>query len=160
MSTDKTSWKFSLTPPVTVLIPCNDVEFLRDCLTSIENQDYQNLQIVVVLNGQAAEMIDELRVEFASMKLTLKFLATQLAGIVNALNYGIEFCETEFIARIDADDLMPPSRIQLQVSEFQKVIDVVIYQFTQSFDFCGLQTVVGTYRQIKISQRSLQNFTH
>ena len=125
MSTDKTSWEFSLTPPVTVLIPCNDVEFLRDCLKSIENQDYQNLQIVVVLNGPAVEMIDELRVEFASIKRPLKFLATQSAGIVNALNYGIEFCDTEFIARIDADDLMPPSRIQLQVSEFQKDSELV-----------------------------------
>jgi len=125
LSTDKTSWEISFSPLVTVLIPCNDVEFLRDCLTSIEKQDYQNLKIVVVLNGPAAEMIDELSIEFASINRPLKFFTTRLAGIVNALNYGVEFCESEFIARIDADDLMPPTRIRLQVSEFQKDSELV-----------------------------------
>ena len=125
MSIEKASGEFSRTPLVIVLIPCNDVEFLRDCLTSIENQDYQNLEILVVLNGPAVGMIDELRAEFASINRPLKFLSTQLSGIVNALNYGVEICEGELIARIDADDLMPPSRIGLQVSEFQKDPELV-----------------------------------
>ena len=108
------------TPPVTVLIPCNNIEYLRECLASIEKQDYSNLEVLVVLNGPTSNLVKQLQADFSSMNRPIVFLSTPSAGIVNALNYGLENCHTELIARIDADDLMPTTRISLQVSEFQR----------------------------------------
>lgn len=112
-------------PPVTVLIPCNNIEYFRECLASVEKQDYPNLSVLVVLNGPASKLKKQLQINFSSMNRPVVFLSTPLRGIVNALNIGIENCESELIARIDADDLMPPSRISHQVSEFQRDTELV-----------------------------------
>lgn len=117
--------EMKITPPVTVLIPCNNIEYLRECLTSIEKQEYSNLKVLVVLNGPASNLMKQLQDDFSSMSPPVEFLSTPLNGIVNALNFGLANCHSELIARIDADDLMPPSRIISQVSEFQKDSELV-----------------------------------
>ena len=117
--------EMTTTPPVTVLIPCNNIEYLRECLASIEKQKYSNLKVLVVLNGPASNLVKQLQVDYSSMSPPVEFLSTPLNGIVNALNFGLANCHSELIARIDADDLMPPSRISSQVSEFQKDLELV-----------------------------------
>jgi glycosyltransferase involved in cell wall biosynthesis len=112
--------EITINPPVTVLI-----EYLGECLASIEKQDYSNLDVLVVLNGPASKEVEQLQVNFSSMKRPIVFLSTPLSGIVNALNFGLQNCQHELIARIDADDLMPPSRISIQVSEFQSDSELV-----------------------------------
>lgn len=112
-------------PPVTVLIPCNNIEYLGECLASIEKQDYSNLKVLVVLNGPASNLANQLQINYSSKIFPIAFLSTPLNGIVNALNYGLQNCHSELIARIDADDLMPSSRISSQVSEFQRDSELV-----------------------------------
>ena len=108
-----------------MLIPCNNIEYLGECLASIEKQDYSNLEVLVVLNGPASKQMKQLQVDFSSMNRPIVFLSTPLSGIVNALNFGLKNCQNELIARIDADDLMPSSRISSQVSEFQRDSELV-----------------------------------
>ena len=117
--------EITINPPVTVLIPCNNIEYLGECLASIEKQDYSNLEVLVVLNGPASKQMKQLQVNFSSMNRPIVFLSTPLSGIVNALNFGLKNCQHELIARIDADDLMPSSRISSQVSEFQRDPELV-----------------------------------
>lgn len=112
-------------PHVTVLIPCNNIEYLGECLASIEKQDYSNLEVLVVLNGFASNLAKQLRIKYSTTSRTIVFLSTPLNGIVNALNFGLQNCHSELIARIDADDLMPSSRISSQVSEFQRDPELV-----------------------------------
>lgn len=112
-------------PPVTVLIPCNNIDYLGECLASIEKQDYSNLEVLVVLNGLASNLAKQLQINYSSTNRPIVFLSTPLNGIVNALNYGLQNCRSELIARIDADDLMPPSRISSQVSKFQSDSELV-----------------------------------
>lgn len=104
-------------PEVTVLIPCNDITFLDACLKSISTQIYKKIAVLIVLNGKAAEK--DVEVHFMCQKYSIKaeILVSEANNIVDALNFGIQKCENEFIARMDADDIMLPQRIEVQLKE-------------------------------------------
>lgn len=105
-------------PSVTVLIPCNSTEYLSECLSSIEKQNYLQLEVLVILNGSAVNDLSILRTTFKNYKFPLEFVSTLTHGIVSALNVGISHCKNEFIARMDSDDLMPERRIGAQIAKF------------------------------------------
>jgi GT2 family glycosyltransferase len=115
----------SVDPGVTVLIPCNSTEFLAECLNSIACQDYSDITVLVVLNGKAIHEYKALTQQFSKYSRQLKFVISEKEGIVNALNLGLELSSNEFIARIDADDLMPPKRISLQIAKFAQDSEIV-----------------------------------
>ena len=105
-------------PSVTVLIPCNSTEYLSECLSSIEKQNYLQLEVLVILNGSAINDLGILRTTFKNYRFPLEFISTLTHGIVSALNLGIGHCKNEFIARMDSDDLMPDGRIGAQIAKF------------------------------------------
>ncbi len=115
----------SATPRVTVLIPCNSTDFLAECLDSVACQDYPNIDVLVVLNGKAIHERTALSEEFNEYPRNLKFVLSEKVGIVSALNLGLELSSNEFIARIDADDVMPFKRITLQIAEFSHDSEIV-----------------------------------
>lgn len=107
---------------VSVLIPSNDISFIGETLESVFCQTYENLEIVVVLNGSAVKELANLEDIYAN---NVKFITCNEKGIVPSLNLGIANCNGQLIARIDADDLMPPSRIESQVRFLHNNQDVV-----------------------------------
>jgi glycosyltransferase involved in cell wall biosynthesis len=113
------------TPRVTVLIPCNSTNFLAECLNSVACQDYLNIDVLIVLNGKAIHERNALVQEFTEYPRNIKFVLSEKEGIVSALNLGLELSSNEFIARIDADDVMPSNRITLQVAKFTHDSEIV-----------------------------------
>ena len=113
------------TPRVTVLIPCNSTNFLAECLNSVACQDYLNIDVLIVLNGKAIHERTALVQEFTEYPRNLKFVLSKKEGIVSALNLGLELSSNEYVARIDADDVMPLNRITLQIAEFTRDSEIV-----------------------------------
>ncbi|HFI0792228.1 TPA: glycosyltransferase family 2 protein [Streptococcus suis] len=98
-------------PSVTVLIPVyNGEEHIGDCLDSLLNQTYDNYQILVVNDGSRDKTLEKLQ-EYSVKVLSYE----ENKGISYALNYGIDQIDTDYIIRMDADDLAHRDRIQLQV---------------------------------------------
>jgi glycosyltransferase involved in cell wall biosynthesis len=105
-------------PCVTVLIPArNSQDFIAESLLSAIKQDHI-AEILVVINDSSdntERIVEELSYSFPK----IRYINTQVPGIANALNTGIQQIETEYIARLDADDVMVENRIAKQV-EFMR----------------------------------------
>jgi glycosyltransferase involved in cell wall biosynthesis len=125
-------------PTVTVLIPCNETKFLNDCLASIERQSYNQIEILVVLNGRAIGQLESLKESHTNFKFPIEFIASASLGIVPALNLGLNQAKSEFVARMDSDDLMPPDRILRQVLRLQSDFEIVCVG--GQLDFFGLDS--------------------
>ena len=106
-------------PSVTVLIPCNATEYLLECLASIEDQNYEAMEVLVILNGPAVEQLDMVQSACKDYRHRIEFLINSADGIVSALNFGVMNSKSEYIARMDSDDLMPSERISSQIRKFQ-----------------------------------------
>lgn len=111
---------------VTVLIPCNDTRYLRDCFASINDQSLAPDRVLVVLNGAATltshEQIEELKLV---LNCESDFHVAPGNGIVGALNYGLKFVKTKYLARLDADDLISVERLAKQVAFLESHTDYV-----------------------------------
>lgn len=103
-------------PLVTVLLPCfNAMKFLPLALESIRNQTYSNLEIICIDDGSSDNTWDyirqcsELDARIVPVKndRNLKLIAT--------LNKGVGLASGEFIARMDADDIAFPERIEKSI---------------------------------------------
>jgi glycosyltransferase involved in cell wall biosynthesis len=105
----------NLDESVSVLIPCNkESKYLSLSIDSVMKQTFPS-HWEIVLVYQDSEIFKHI-----DLPLNTILVKQNTSGLVNALNEGLKFCNYNFIARLDADDLMTTSRISSQLYEFRK----------------------------------------
>jgi len=113
-------------PRVSVLIPLHNCEStLRRSLDSVYSQDYNDFEVVAVLNN-CTDRTESILDDYKGHSQTLKILQCDIPGIVPTLNTGIQHCEGELIARQDGDDLWYPEKLKKQVEFLDKNPDIDI----------------------------------
>jgi glycosyltransferase involved in cell wall biosynthesis len=96
---------------VDVIIPVHGKPiYFAETLQSIINQP-QVENIIVILDRVDKEYLAALQIP----KDKIRVFNSKIPGIVSALNLGLEKSKADFIARIDSDDIMFPSRISTQL---------------------------------------------
>ncbi|HMS76236.1 glycosyltransferase family A protein [Gordonia sp. (in: high G+C Gram-positive bacteria)] len=103
------------TPPlVTVLMPAyNASGYIADAAQSVFAQGVDDLELLAIDDGSIDGCIDEL---MALGDSRIRVVAQANAGLVAALNRGLDEARGTFIARMDADDLLPEGRLRAQLS--------------------------------------------
>jgi len=98
----------SPSPLVSVVIPYyNQPEYLQETVKSVQNSDYENIEIVVVNDGSTTELANE-----CFEKLTgVTKISKKNGGLSSARNAGIAVAKGEFIIPLDADDIIEPTYI-------------------------------------------------
>jgi glycosyltransferase involved in cell wall biosynthesis len=100
-------------PLVSVLLPVFNAErFLARTLRSLLNQTLADIEIVALDDGSADASLEILR-SFQDSRLRIERNERNL-GIIATLNRGLSLCSAEFIARMDADDIAVPTRLEKQ----------------------------------------------
>jgi len=109
-------------PEVTVLMPVyNGLPFLVEAVESILNQTFHDLKLLIIDDGSTDGSEGYLH------QLTdprAQIVHSPRRGLGAALNMGLAMCETEFLARMDADDVALPDRIATQVNFLRQHRDV------------------------------------
>lgn len=119
-------------PLVSVLMPCYNVErYVEESLLSILNQTYSNLEIIAI-NDCSSDATGELLLKLAAQDSRIRVVTNETnLKLIKTLNKGVELCNGEYIARMDADDISLPTRIEKEVRflEKNKDHDIVSTQF-------------------------------
>ena len=96
---------------VSVIIPVHNGErFLAEALNSVYAQDYRPIEVIVVDDGS-----EDRSARIASSHEGVTVISQQNLGLAAARNTGIAAATGEFIAFLDADDLMLPNKLSEQV---------------------------------------------
>jgi glycosyltransferase involved in cell wall biosynthesis len=110
-------------PLVSVLIPCFNAErYIGETLESVFRQTWPELEIVVVDDGSTDGSADEIK-RFQCSKLTV--LSQQNRGQTAALNKCVSHSSGTFVQYLDADDLVAPDKIALQMRRLIDRMDCV-----------------------------------
>lgn len=101
-------------PAISVLLPVFDAECtLEQAAASILAQDETDLELVVVDDGSTDGTPAVLR-SLARQDARVRVESMAHGGIVAALSRGLARCRGRYIARMDADDVSYPGRLQAQ----------------------------------------------
>lgn len=89
---------------VSIIIPVYNAEkTLGKCLSSILNQTYNNLDIIVVNDG-STDNSDNICKKFQNKDKRINYIYQKNSGVSNARNSGINLVKGEYVTFIDADD--------------------------------------------------------
>jgi len=103
-------------PRVTWLLPVrNGMPFIERTLASIAAQDYDNHEIIAWDNGSTDGTLDAL-CRWIPQRIAGRVVGDRPMGLGASLAAMVEMSRTELCARIDADDLNEPHRLQRQVA--------------------------------------------
>lgn len=102
-------------PRVTVLMPVfNASGFLREALESILSQSYIDFEFLIIDDGSTDESLTLIQ-SFDDKRIRLIRNSTNM-GVATTLNKGLGLSRGEYIARMDADDISLPLRLEKQVA--------------------------------------------
>lgn len=103
-------------PAVSVLLPVRNAgPFLGECLDSLREQTFEDYEIVAVDDGSEDESPAILE-NRAREDPRVSVVTRPHEGLIATLNTGLAFCRGELVARMDADDIADPRRLELQVT--------------------------------------------
>ena len=114
-------------PETSILIPTyNNGQFLMECIGSILRQEYQDYEIVII-DDHSTDNTQKMMGNLMQLDNRIKYYKNEnhQKGLVSALNFGINnICKGEFIARMDADDIMLGQRLFDQIKFLKENTDV------------------------------------
>lgn len=104
-------------PKVSVVLPCyNAGKYIEDAVRSMMTQTYSNLEIIVIddcSSDESPEVLKRLALEDTRIIVLRNDTNSK---IVSCLNKGIQIASGKYIARMDADDVSMPDRIEKQIA--------------------------------------------
>ena len=105
-------------PAVTVLMPVfNGAAYLREAIGSILEQTFGDFELLVVNDGSTDDTPSILR-SCRDPRLRVLDNGANL-GLIASLNKGLDAANGEFVARMDADDVALPRRLERQAAYLQ-----------------------------------------
>jgi glycosyltransferase involved in cell wall biosynthesis len=91
----------------------NGMPYLPASVESVRRQTFQDWKLLLINDGSTDGSADYLN----SLKdPRIHIVHQQNQGLAASLNNGLRLCNTEFIARFDADDLALPTRFERQLA--------------------------------------------
>lgn len=103
-------------PAVTVLMTCYNTErYVGEAIESILAQTFENFEFVIVNDG-STDGSPEIIERYAAKDARIRVLNGANCGIVGAACAGMKVARSEFVARIDSDDVAMPTRLEKQVT--------------------------------------------
>lgn len=117
---------------ISIIVPIYNVApYLRDCLDSIVNQTYSDIEIICVNDGSTDESADIVR-QYMKVDTRISIVEQENKGLSGARNTGLLKAKGEYVYFMDSDDMLEPTAMETcyRIAE-EYHLDVV------SFDACS-----------------------
>lgn len=102
---------------ISIIIPAyNATNTIQECLNSVFNQTYKDIEVIVVNDGST----DDLALALTNCQHQLTILHQDNKGAPSARNYGFSVCHGEYLLFLDADIIAKPQMLEKMLSALEK----------------------------------------
>ena len=110
---------------VSIIVPIYNAEkYLEECISSITNQTYKNLQIILVNDG-SKDKSWELCNKIKDTDNRISIATQSNSGVSVARNRGLELADGEWIMFVDPDDILDKKIVEDLLANVSSKIDIV-----------------------------------
>jgi glycosyltransferase involved in cell wall biosynthesis len=114
-------------PQISVILPVyNAGAFVEQAMRSVLAQSLYDLELIVINDGSKDDSLAVIE-RIAAIDKRVSVISRENKGLVYSLNEGIQYARGDWVARMDADDVCLPQRLQAQLAYAQK----------HDLDICG-----------------------
>lgn len=122
------------TPKVSIIVPVYNVErYLRQCLDSLVNQSYRNIEIICVDDG-STDASSKILEEYASTSSKVRVVRQENSGVSAARNAGFLFATGKYVMYVDSDDWIDLYTCEKAVFKAEEHgVDLVMWPYIREF---------------------------
>lgn len=134
-------------------------EYLKLTLDSVLEQTVTAAEIVLIKDGPLTKELDEVIEEYDKKYSGLFriFALEKNVGLGKALNFGVQQCKYDLIARMDTDDIAMPNRFELLIKEFAQDNDLALCG-GQIAEFEKEPQIISGYRKVPLARDEIVKF--
>lgn len=122
---------------VSIIVPIyNTSQYLKNCLETLVNQTYHNIQIILVNDGSTDHSL-EICKEFADKDDRIIIVDKKNEGLERARRSGYVYADGEWILHVDSDDYLPVRTIELYMKHVDEQVDIIIGSWYRVIDKKG-----------------------
>ena len=116
---------------ISVIVPVYNVEeYLEECLESIKNQTYTNIEVILVNDG-STDGSREICEWFCQKDSRFKLINQENQGQSVARNRGVKESAGEFIMFVDSDDVIKKNVLEVLLPYMKTEVDIVECRMTR-----------------------------
>ena len=144
---------------ISVIIPVYNVEqYLCECVDSVINQTYKNLEIILVDDG-STDSSGKICDDYAHKDERISVIHQKNSGLSGARNTGIDNASGDYIYFLDSDDYIDPNALEsLIVIAEKNSSDIVFFDaisFADTKDFTVKQNYIRKNKYLTDSGRNV-----
>lgn len=118
---------------VSIIIPIYNAEnYIKDCISSIINQTYKNIEIIIINDG-SSDNSENICLEFQKIDQRILYYNQINSGVTKARAKGVSLSTGEWISFVDADDILTPNAIDLLI-KYSENSDIIIGKIQEFHD--------------------------
>ena len=103
-------------PLISVVIPAYNAElFLDETLESVLSQTYENWECIIVNDG-STDSTESVAKKWCEKDSRFRLTNKENRGLSSARNWGIKESKAEYIAFLDADDILTPDSLEVRIN--------------------------------------------
>ncbi len=111
---------------ITVLMPAfNAARFLPTAIASVLEQTYSDFEFIIIDDG-STDQTPLILQSYANQDSRIKIITHPNMGMGKSLNEAMKIAKGNWIARIDADDIMMPQRLERQLIFLRENPELVV----------------------------------
>ena len=135
---------------ISVIVPVyNTQKYLNECLNSLINQTFQDIEIICINDGSTDDSLEVLN-EFSKKDNRIKIVTQKNSGLSASRNHGIELSKGEYIYFIDSDDYIELNTLkELYDISIENSCDLIIFKLINFYDD-NYEKFTSTYYEMNI----------
>lgn len=119
---------------VSIIIPAYNVEsYIEDCLNSIINQTYKDLDIIVINDGSTDKTVEKIQ-GFLHTDKRITLINQENKGLSSVRNLGLQLVAGDYVMYVDSDDWLDLDTVENCVNRIiETQADVCFFSYLSEF---------------------------
>lgn len=115
-------------PLISIIIPVYNAEkYLRECINSIVNQTYENIEIITINDGSSDSSLEVLN-NYSKEDKRIKVYTKQNGGVSSARNFALKKAKGDYIMFVDSDDYLTNNNVLQELVDNLDECDVIRFE--------------------------------